>query len=43
MTPANMVAFCTEAARRGWQVGSHGVGVAAIDLVLAAHDSVAGS
>jgi predicted amidohydrolase YtcJ len=40
MTPANMVAFCTEAARRGWQVGTHCVGDAAIDFVLEAYEEV---
>ncbi len=34
MSAENMVAFCTEAARRGWQVGTHCVGDAAIDMVL---------
>jgi predicted amidohydrolase YtcJ len=36
----NLVAFCTEAARRGWQLGVHCVGDAAIDTVLAAYDAV---
>ena len=36
----NLTAFCTEAARRGWQLGVHCVGDAAIDTVLAAYDAV---
>ena len=36
----NLAAFCTEAARRGWQVGVHCVGDAAIDTVLDAYEAV---
>ncbi|HEY7063399.1 MAG TPA: amidohydrolase [Chloroflexota bacterium] len=36
----NLIAFGTEAARRGWQLGVHCVGDAAIDTVLAAFDAV---
>src|SRR5579885_3123842 len=37
---ANLVAFGTEAARRGWQVGVHCVGDAAADTVLDAYEAV---
>jgi predicted amidohydrolase YtcJ len=36
----NLTAFCTEAARRGWQVGVHCVGDAAADTVLDAYEAV---
>ena len=39
MTPSTMAAFCTEAALRGWQVGTHCVGDAAIDFVLEAYEA----
>ncbi len=39
MTPSTMAAFCAEAARRGWQVGTHCVGDAAIDFVLTAYQA----
>jgi predicted amidohydrolase YtcJ len=37
---ANLTAFATEAARRGWQVGVHCVGDAAADTVLDAYEAV---
>jgi predicted amidohydrolase YtcJ len=37
MSGANFRAFAIEAARRGWQVGTHCVGDAAIDMVLDAY------
>lgn len=40
VSPDNMAAFCAEAARRGWQVGTHCVGDAGIDLILDAYASV---
>jgi predicted amidohydrolase YtcJ len=39
MSPANLTAFCAEAARLGWQVGAHCVGDAAIDVALDAFEA----
>jgi predicted amidohydrolase YtcJ len=35
----NIVAFCTEVAHQGWQVGTHCVGDAAVDQVLSAYQA----
>jgi predicted amidohydrolase YtcJ len=43
ISPENLVTFCTEAARQGWQVGTHCVGDAAIDQVLSAYRAVNGA
>jgi predicted amidohydrolase YtcJ len=37
VAPENMAAFCVAAAQQGWQVGTHCVGDAGIDLVLNAY------
>jgi predicted amidohydrolase YtcJ len=39
LSQANFEAFCVEAARRGWQVGAHCVGDAAIDSTLQAFEA----
>ena len=39
MSADNFAAFCVQAARRGWQVGAHCVGDAAIDTTLDAFES----
>src|SRR5436305_10328474 len=37
VSPENMAAVCTQAASQGWQVGTHCVGDAGIDLIMGAY------